>query len=578
MLGEFVAFATLLFVVRFILRGHLVQDVDEDCTLGGVAVDLLAYGVRFPLAVYAPNNYENGFFYSGLLTAASFSVLGRNVLALKLPTHLIVSMGAVATLWLLRGCLDELRLTARSVRWTAIAVLIVATAFSPRLIAFYSTCTVGIGSHPEGAAIDMVLLALFARRRADWSPLSIGAFWVLVGLALHVNKGTVILVVVLAFAELQLARSSPRPLAAACVGFLLGSAPAFVMLASGNAGAGGGWETIGSKVLARAQHFPFAFASTVLSLAEHRAELLTTWLLAIGLALTLLESTRRRSSARNGANRPSALGLTVGLLLLHVAALTVMAQGGVDYYAMHTYPPLVVVTAVLAGSACSAASKEWGVRGGSWAGATIVGVMILVHRPDALTPGFGRLSTMWSNRAGAACSWRFAEGFLQRSGDDIDTRQQRAIKLCRTLSEVPQILDCIGGIARDLEYGSRKVAGAPPPSLTDVERRAFAFYYGVRRFGHATPCNDFVEPALQNECRTAVQLDCFNLANLSTRYESGDSLARPRCEIPPPPLDGYYAEMRSALLSRPGGSLPKYEPDFNEESMGACRTLVDACY
>jgi hypothetical protein len=59
LLGSFFGFAILLFVVRFIVRGHLVVQFDEECTLGGIAVDMLARGIRFPLGVYAPNDYEN---------------------------------------------------------------------------------------------------------------------------------------------------------------------------------------------------------------------------------------------------------------------------------------------------------------------------------------------------------------------------------------------------------------------------------------------------------------------------------------------------------------------------------------
>src|SRR5262249_26798491 len=114
--------------------------------------------------------------------------------------------------------------------------------------------------------------------------------------------------------------------------------------------------------------------------------------------------------------------------------------------------------------------------------------------------------------------------------------------------------------------------------LSDVERRAFALYYGVRRFGHMTPCDDFLDPALKKDCRTAVQLDCLNLAEISTRYESGESLGRPHCEISPPPMDGYYAEMRSDLLSRPRGSAPQYGREFTDDSMGACKTLLHSCY
>jgi hypothetical protein len=600
LLGELAAFATLLFVVRFILRGHLVARGDEECNLGGVAVDLLAHGVRFALPVYAPNEYENGFFYSGLLTATSFSLLGRNVLALKMPTHLIVSMGAVATLWLLRRCLDELRLSAHQVRWTAISALIVATAFSPREIAFYSTYAVGIGSHPEGAAIDMVLLAWFARRRAEWSAPRTAAFWVLLGLALHVNKGTLVLVLVLAAAELNLARSSPRRLIAVVLGFLLGSVPELVRMASAEAAIEGmgGWGTIRSKLMLHSRDFPWAFFSSVLNLADHRPELLATWFLAIALALgLLLRVPHRHSSIRENASAPSALSLTLGLLLLHVAALTVVAQGGLDYFVVHTYPPLVVLTALLAGWLCSMASKSWGVHG-TWAGAMVVALTVAVYRPDTLRPGFEQVSALWGDRGGAVCSWRFGEAFLRVQGEVVNyapslgspdlperdkqalrKREQRAIERCRSLSETAQILDCIGGVARELQFGmSGRVDGGPPPELSGVERRAYAFYYGVGTRGKTTRCDDFLELALSKDCRTAVQMECFIYADMATRFASGHSLGRPSCDIAVPPVDGYWTEMRADLFSRPPGSGPTVPPEFSDESMGTCKALVEACY
>src|SRR5437588_9647735 len=104
--------AALLFLTRFVARSHLIPLSDQECHVGGVAVDVLAHGIRFPLCAYAPNEYDNGTLFSGLLAALSFSVLGRNVLALKLTTHLIAAAGAVAALWLLRGCLEELGLTS----------------------------------------------------------------------------------------------------------------------------------------------------------------------------------------------------------------------------------------------------------------------------------------------------------------------------------------------------------------------------------------------------------------------------------------------------------------------------------
>ena len=55
----------LLFVTRFVARAHLVPQTDQECYIGGIAVDVLAHGVRFPLLVYAPNEYDNGSFFSG---------------------------------------------------------------------------------------------------------------------------------------------------------------------------------------------------------------------------------------------------------------------------------------------------------------------------------------------------------------------------------------------------------------------------------------------------------------------------------------------------------------------------------
>lgn len=590
LLGEFVAFASLLFVVRFIVRGHLVPQLDEECTLGGIAVDMLAHGIRFPLRAYAPNDYENGFFYSGLLVAGSFSLLGRRVLALKLPTHLVVSAGAVATLWLLRSCLDELRLNSRQVRWTAITVLVVATAFSPREIALFSTCAVGIGSHAEGTAIDMVLLALFARRRAGWSALRTAAFWVLVGLAVHVNKGTLILACVLAIAELSLSQSSLRHLGAALLGFLLGSAPEFATMASAGS-AIGGWATIASKLDLHAGNFPWAFIRDVLTLADYRGELLATWLLAVGLALALLQVVRRRRTTPDDAGPPSALAMTFGLFALHAAGLTTLAQGGVDYYALHVYPPLVVLTAVLAAWVCAAASKYWGVPG-TWAGAIVVGLMLVVHRPDTLRPGFEHLSGLWSKRGGAACSWRLGETFLrtvdhpspgtlapsERDGQSQSPGERDPIELCRSLSEVPQILDCIGGLAREAHFRWERLDGEPPPGLSGVERSAYAFYYGVRRDGRMTACDEFLDTGLATACRTAVQLDCFIRLDIATRFASGHPLGQPHCDIPEPPMDGYYAEMRSELLSRPMGRAPELPREFGREQLAACKTLVDPCY
>src|SRR5262249_9691846 len=148
--------------VRFIARGYLVTEMDQECHIGGIAVDVLAHGIRFPLVAYAPNEYDNGSFFSGLLAALSFSVFGRNLLALKLVTHVISAAGAVAALSLLRACLGALRVGDRLVRAVAITTLVYSFAMAPTLVTALSTYAVG--NHPEGSAIDTMLLALFAYR------------------------------------------------------------------------------------------------------------------------------------------------------------------------------------------------------------------------------------------------------------------------------------------------------------------------------------------------------------------------------------------------------------------------------
>src|SRR5262249_13267488 len=145
---ELAGFAILLFVARFVARGHLIPLTDQECYIGGIAVDVSAHGVRFPLLVYAPNEYDNGSFFSGLLAAVAFGLLGRSVLALKLVPHLIAAAGAVATLSLLRRCLEEMGLTARRERYAATMTLLATLALAPTVVTALSTYAVG--NHAEG--------------------------------------------------------------------------------------------------------------------------------------------------------------------------------------------------------------------------------------------------------------------------------------------------------------------------------------------------------------------------------------------------------------------------------------------
>jgi hypothetical protein len=586
--AEFTGFAALLFITRFVARGHLVPRMDQECHIGGIAIDVLAHGVRFPLLVYAPNDYDNGSFFSGLLAAVSFSLLGRRVLALKLVTHLISAASAVATLWLLRRCLEEVGLTSRLARWTATVALVVAIALAPRVVTLVSTYAVG--NHAEGSAIDTLLLVLFARGMNTRSATRAAALWALVGFGLYLNKGTVLVIPLLGAAELVVGWRSFRRLAAAFGGLVLGSLPELLVILQRH---GGGWATIASKAERNVQGFPYAFIDDVLALADHRIELLAGWALALSLGVALLVRSLRygewRHDASSGAVLPSfgsppvTLALVVGLTCLHLAALTVMAQGGLDAYAVYEYPTLVVLFSVLVAAGCAHAAARWGERAGTWVGVTAIGLTLVLYRPDAVSWGFATVSTLWRDRAGAACAWRFAEGFEREHDNGLappgGTREQYAIARCRSLSEQSQVLDCIGGIARELNWRQHgTVPGEPPAGLSAPERRAYAYYYGTHRKGDATPCSQFSSPELTALCAAAVQLECLHFGDIYTRIASGHGLGRPRCAVTEAPMDGYWASLRLDLLTRTGGTRPDPAPSWGDEDLRSCQAVLDECY
>ncbi len=592
MVAELTAFAGLLFITRFVARGHLVLQTDQECHIGGIAVDLLKHGVRFPLLVYAPNEYDNGSFFSGLLAAVSFSLLGRNVLALKLTTHVISAAGAVATLWLLRGCLEELGLMSRTARLAATGALVVAIAAAPRVV---TVCAMyAVGNHAEGAAIDTVLLASFAWRLQTRSAVRTAAFWLLVGLALYVNKGTVLVIPVLAAAETALAFRARwlllRQVAAMCGGFALGMLPEVLVIVQRH---GAGWATMVSKGQRNAQTFPHAFVANLLILGEYRIELLTAWAVAIALGTGLFLQRARRFQRGVVSSTPDTcaagvapvtLGLVVSVPWLLVAALIVMAQNSlIPSYVTYGYPAVIVLFSVLVALICTHATSRWGHRAGAMVGVAAIAVTLILHRPDALTWGSATVSALWRNRAGAACSWRFAEGFERQYDHGLvgrgTTREQYAIEQCRSLSERDQVLDCIGGVARELNWRQQgRVQDEPPAGLTAAERHAYAYLYGTHRRGDMSACSDFANPDLRADCTAAVQLECLVFGDIYSRFLTGHAAGQPRCTIAESPMGGFWAEMRADLLRRTAGSGPQLADLPESEGFGACKSVFDACY
>lgn len=582
LLAELTGFALLLFVMRFVLRAHLVPQMDEECHVGAIAIDVLAHGVRFPLLVYAPLEYQNGSFFGGLAAAGAFLLFGRNVLALKLVTHGLSAITAVAMLALLRRCLAELRVTERRARWAAVATLVVSVALAPRLITMASMGTVGFGGPGEGTALQTLLLALFATRWHARTSLRTAVYWALVGATLYLNKATIVLLPVLGALEVALTWPAWPRLVAAAAGLLVGQLPGVAAFANPQAA---GWQMVIAILRLHLQSFPYAFGRSALGLADGRPLLVVVWAIALlggaGLLAQAVRAWWRGSGDRDTSAPPVALPLVVGVAWTHLTALAVMAKGGpVDHYAVFGYPTLAVLVALLVGALIAAAAARWGVRAATWSAVAAVLAMIVVYRPDAIAWEPGAVRELWHNRAGAACSWHLAEGFAREHQYGLAppgrTREQHAIARCRSLPEPDLVLDCVGGIARELHVrrGAR-VDGEPPAELTADERRAYAFYYGVHR-ENPDACADFRSPELQAECAAAVQLEALFFVDINTRYYTGRGLGRPRCVLPEPPMHTYWAAFRTRLLTSTTGTPPYLARQLDDMSPG--RPIFEACY
>ena len=578
--AAFVGFFALLFAARFLARGHLIPRLDQECHIGGIGVELLAHGIRFPLLAYAPNEYDNGSFFSGLVTAGFFAVLGRSYLTLKLVTHTFAAMGATAAAWLLWGCLDDLRVTSRRARWAAVAALVVAFVSAPRLVTV--TSLYAVGTHTEGAAINTLLLALFAWRIRRPGGLLVFAYWCVVGLSLYLNKATVLVLLVTGSAEVLLSwrrgagegapaglRARAREWAIVLAGLALGLLPELLVVG----GRGGlGWLMMSSKASRHAANFPHAFLNSLTGLTDGHADVLAAFFVTIVVSCALA-----------WRSRGPTLALVVGTSVVHLALLTVMAQEGPDRYVIYGHASFVVLLGALVGLAVERGSARWGARAGALLGfATVAGVALLA-RPDAVTSGVAMVATLARDRDGGVCSWRFAEGFLREAHHGLAAQgiaaEAHQLARCRSLSEEDQVLDCVAGIARELTWRRKgRVTGAPPDGLTERERLAYAFGYGAHRRGDEAPCADFHDTALQSACRGAVTLDCLSFGDLYSGLTLGRHLGRPRCDVAEPPMDGFWAALRRDLAARRPEERGGVSFRRGIEELQSCGAILDACY
>jgi len=92
------------------------------------------------------------------------------------------------------------------------------------------------------------------------------------------------------------------------------------------------------------------------------------------------------------------------------------------------------------------------------------------------------------------------------------------------------------------------------------------------------PCRDFASPDLVEQCIAAVRLECLVFADIYAGVVSGHRLRRPRCVIPEPPMDGFWAMMRRDLFARTEGTATPTLSLGGDVSLGACKPVLDECY
>jgi hypothetical protein len=261
-----------------------------------------------------------------------------------------------------------------------------------------------------------------------------------------------------------------------------------------------------------------------------------------------------------------------------------MAKSGLDAYVIYGYPTLVVLFSVMIAEVCASAAARRGEGAAAVVGIVAIAVALVLYRPYALTWGADTVARLWTNRDGAVCSWRFAEGFEREQEFGLappgESREQNAIRRCRSLSEPDQVLDCIGGIAREVAWRQHdgRLHGDPPADLDAAELRAYAYQYGTHRKGNVEACNDFVTPELAATCRAAVELECLHYADLYTRIFAVHAIGPPRCDIPEPPMRGFWSALRLNLLGRGGGVRPSLVRAWGDDNLDACMPVFEKCY
>ncbi|MFN8644252.1 MAG: hypothetical protein U0802_22310 [Candidatus Binatia bacterium] len=194
---------------------------------------------------------------------------------------------------------------------------------------------------------------------------------------------------------------------------------------------------------------PFrAAVEDLLTLADYRGALLAVWgaVALVAGRRDPLAASRRADARRLGGAPPLALALVVGVVCC-LAALTVMAQGGFDAYAMYGYPPLVVLYALLVAGLVSRRRSPGDRRRRRRTGG---GGADSVYRPVAMAWDLAPVAALWlarpARRARGASPRFRARAAIQAGARRAEPRNGTPSRALRSPTR-NQVLDCIGGIA-----------------------------------------------------------------------------------------------------------------------------------
>lgn len=475
---------------RLVLYPHLALVAPEECLTGAIASTLVGARPLLSLSSYTPALDEPGQLAVGAAAAPFVAWLGPSALALKLTASTFSWLRAIAALSLLDTLLRA-RLGAVAPSPARALLVGAAALFAAQELVLPSLDTMmatqAQGTHTAGAAADLALLALAARRLDEGRGPST-RWWALAGACTAFKPGALLPVAAVHAGARHLPRGGSSSRAA--LAFALGFAPRLA------------WS-----VAQRARDLDALLARLdALRGPSRLGDLLgELWALVVErnparlawLALGCVAAARAISSRRA---RPAA-GALGAYAALVAGAMVCDPQGA--FWGPYLLPALSVLTAVEAASlARGLASRPWRV-----ALATVVasGVCVVSARPRW---GLDVGTVAALRRAPGACSWQLGASLARDAPSRWLTR-------CRTLGD--DALACVTGA------GFARVGA--PRDASDAERRAWSFGVG-RATVHAG--DDAVpDGAAPGEVASGAAWECDAYADMICRVARGPA-PRPR--------------------------------------------------